>query len=330
MSLDLNYFNHEELDAYQKSFEGKILGAIAFGTRCPASTSLSYPWSWVDMPVLGGDSIFEVWSSEQAALCENNDGILSARNDELIFGCLQTEQSSSLDSAADLAYRRIFDLIDNHKYRHLLRVWHYFPQINVSTDGLERYKRFSVGRHDAFVAKGRKIAADAPAACAVGSRSGPLTVYFLATRKTGRPIENPRQISAYHYPEKYGPCSPVFSRAMLMQTKGKALLFISGTASIVEDETLHVGDVTKQIEETIANMRAVMEQAQSSGWLPTNRESDLLLKVYLRHVDHLPIINNYLTKAFGTQTKIIYLQAEICRSDLLLEVEAVCRGGKVK
>jgi len=326
MSLDLNYFNREELDAYQKSFEDKILGAVAFGTRCPGFTSPSYPWCWVDMPVLGGDTIFEVWSSKQAVLCENNNGILSALNDELIFGCLQIEQSISLDATVDLAYCRIFDLIDNKTYHHLLRAWHYFPQINVTTDGLERYKRFSVGRHDAFVAKGRKIATDAPAACAVGSRSGPLIVYFLAGRKAGHPIENPRQISAYHYPEKYGPRSPVFSRAMLTQTKGKALLFISGTASIVGDETLHVGNATEQVEETISNIRAVMDQAQSSGWMLINRESSLILKVYLRHADHFPIVHNHLTKAFGPKIKTIYLQADICRSDLLLEVEAVCHG----
>ena len=114
--MKLNYFNREELDAHQTSFEGKIFGAIAFGTRRPAFTSLNYPWCWVDMPVLNGDTIFEVWSSEQPVLYENTGDILSARNDELIFGCLQTEQSGGLDASAYLAYCRIFDFIDNQKH----------------------------------------------------------------------------------------------------------------------------------------------------------------------------------------------------------------------
>src|SRR4029077_5387998 len=135
-------------------------------------------------------------------------------------------------------------------YGHLLRVWNYFPHINDDADGVERYVRFNAGRHDAFAAKGRATATDAPAACALGSRGTDLVIYFLAAKRAGQQIENPRQVSAFRYPPQYGPRSPPFAGAMLARPTGKPLLFVSGTASIVGHETLHHGDAAAQAAET--------------------------------------------------------------------------------
>lgn len=323
--LGLSYLARSEFAAHQATFSGRMMGAIAFGAQRPPVVAPDFPYAWVDMPVLNGEAVFEVWTSAQPVVREDTGEIVSARNDEILFGCLQMESDGNLDAASYLAYCRIFDFIDSRGYRHLQRAWHYFPQINADdAGGLERYLRFSVGRHEAFAAKGRVIGKDTPAACALGSRGGPLIVYFLAARRAGQVVENPRQTSAYHYPAQYGPRSPTFSRAMLMQTEGKSLLFISGTASIVGHETLHIGNATKQAEETVANILAVMAQAQLAGLDSASSSANLLLKAYLRHPDYLPVVQNQLTRTFGPEANVIYLQADICRKDLLLEVEGVC------
>jgi enamine deaminase RidA (YjgF/YER057c/UK114 family) len=150
-----------------------------------------------------------------------------------------------------------------------------------------------------------------------------LIIYFLAARRAGRAVENPRQTSAYHYPAQYGPRSPTFSRGMLMQTKGKPMLFISGTASIVGHETLHVGNAAEQARETVTNIVAVIAQAQRAGLDAASSSARLFLKAYLRHPDYLPVVQNRLTQTFGPEVNAIYLQADICRSSLLLEVEGV-------
>ena len=321
--LALSYLTPEEFKIHQARHNGRVMGAVAFGAQRPRVTAPDCPYAWVDMPVLNDECILEVWTSAQSVVRENAGGLASARNDDTLFGCLQVKLDCSLDVASFLAYSRIFDYIDSRGYGNLLRVWNYFPRINVDADGLERYVRFNVGRHDAFAAKGRVIGTDTPAACALGSRGTHMVIYFLAAKQAGQRVENPRQTSAFHYPAQYGPRSPNFARAMLMQTAGKALLFVSGTASIVGHETLHIGDAPAQARETIANILAVIAQAQLAGLESTSSNANLLLKAYLRHPDDLTMVRNALIGAFGPTVNTLYLQADICRSDLLLEVEAV-------
>jgi enamine deaminase RidA (YjgF/YER057c/UK114 family) len=227
-----------------------------------------------------------------------------------------------LEQAAFGAYSRIFDLIDRRGYRHLLRAWNYLPAINADDHGLERYARFNVGRHNAFMAKQRIIGHGTPAASALGCRGNQLTIYFLAAKRAGLVIENPRQTSAFRYPAQYGPRSPTFARAMLMQTPGALQLFVSGTSSIVGHVTMHAGDAMAQARETVANLLTVIAKAQQAGFDASSPQARLLLKAYLRRPDDVPMVQACLKQAFGAATEIAYLQANICRTDLLVEVEA--------
>lgn len=320
--LALRYLTPAAFETHQIACKGRMMGAVAFGAQRPHISAPDCPYAWVEMPVLNGESMIEVWTCAQPVVREEAHELSSARNEDTLFGCLQIELDCALDTASYRAYNRIFDFIDRLGYRHLLRVWNYFPQINADADGLERYIRFNVGRHEAFAAKGRVIGTDTPAACALGSRGNHLVIYFLAAKQAGQRVENPRQTSAFHYPAQYGPRSPTFARAMLMQTSGEPHLFVSGTASIVGHETLHIGNASAQIQETIANIRAVMAQAQRAGLDCSSANARLLLKTYLRRLDDLAMTRHYLLQAFGSAADTLYLQADICRSNLLLEVEA--------
>ncbi|HYH40479.1 MAG TPA: hypothetical protein VD867_00730 [Burkholderiales bacterium] len=321
--MQVAYFPPERFVESRAELAGKILGAVAFGEARPRVHAPDFPFAWIDMPVLGRENaVFEVWTSEQSVVRDGAPGIVAARNDDVLFGCVEIGQQPTLDAASDLAYSRIFDFIDAREYGHLLRVWNYFPAINADADGLERYQRFCRGRHDAFVSHARPVG-DAPAACALGSRSGPLVVYFLAARAPGRRVENPRQVSAYHYPEQYGPRSPTFSRAMLTASRENPLLFISGTAGIVGHETLHVGNAAEQARETVANLLAVIEEARRTGLELASAGAGLTLKAYLRRPEFLPAVREALAAAFGARAEVIFLQADICRTNLLLEVEGV-------
>jgi hypothetical protein len=131
------------------------------------------------------------------------------------------------------------------------------------------------------------------------------------------PVENPRQVSAYEYPAQYGP-KPAFSRASILGDT----LFISGTASIVGHETVHVDDVTGQTRETLANIEALVGEANRISGAGRFDMSTLAYKVYVRHATDLPLIQSQL----HTLTQVLYLQADICRQDLLVEIEAVGRA----
>jgi enamine deaminase RidA (YjgF/YER057c/UK114 family) len=162
-----------------------------------------------------------------------------------------------------------------------------------------------------------------PAACALGSPAGsPISIYFLASHRRPRMIENPRQTSAFHYPLKFGTHSPTFSRACLLSESVGTSLFVSGTASIVGHETIHHGDVTAQTRETMANINALLDEANRVVGSDLYSLDGLKFKVYVRRPADLAAIERALSATVRASAPIVYLQADVCREDLLVEIEA--------
>lgn len=57
-------------------------------------------------------------------------------------------------------------------------------------------------------------------------------------------------------------------------------------------------------------------------------EARLRLKVYLREAGDLPVVRERLTALLGQPgAEAVYLQADICRPELLMEVEGACPLG---
>jgi chorismate lyase/3-hydroxybenzoate synthase len=185
-------------------------------------------------------------------------------------------------------------------------------------EGTERYRSFCAGRYESFARHGYALRTDLPAASAVGMRGHGYQAYFLASRTPGVQIENPRQVSAYDYPPQYGRRSPSFSRATVLRDGDESLVFIAGTASILGHETKHHGDVCKQTEETIRNIALVLGAAEM-------KLDDLVMaKAYVRRADDCEAVRSHLRAALG-DTPVLYVLADICRADLLVEVEGVAR-----
>jgi enamine deaminase RidA (YjgF/YER057c/UK114 family) len=192
--------------------------------------------------------------------------------------------------------------------------------------GLERYRQFNSGRQAAFLEARQAAFEGAPAACALGTRGGPIAVRFLAGTRAPVPVENPRQVSAYRYPREYGPHSPTFSRAALAQVDaGRVALLVSGTASIVGHETLHHGDVQAQAREALRNVAAVIDAAHarcSARFAP----ADLDCVVYVRHAGDAAAVRDAIASVLGADApalrSAVCLEADICRADLLVEIEA--------
>ena len=247
------------------------------------------------------------------------------------FGVIELDESAGVAQGTEQAYRQLFRHLERSDTPHLWRVWQYLPGINAADaeTGVERYRLFNQGRAAAFDAAGRDVAAAAPAACALGcdeSRTGRLI--FLAADTPGRPVENPRQVSAYHYPPAYGPKSPIFARASVAQGPAHDWLFISGTASITGHATRHVGDVRAQTDETLANLETVRQVANADrkdDSRPFEFGRHALLRVYLRRPEDIDAVRERLSAWSGRTSGIQFLQADICRADLMVEIEATLR-----
>jgi chorismate lyase/3-hydroxybenzoate synthase len=247
-------------------------------------------------------------------------------NDEMLFGALQMEESPGtlLDTLTYNAYQRLLVQARALGYPHLLRVWNYFPHINRESHGLERYQRFCTGRHHALAESLSDFPRSLPAGTAVGTMSGPLKIHFLAARQPGTHVENPRQVSAYEYPRVYGPRSPSFARATLHPSISGSHLLIAGTASVVGHVSEHIGEPHKQTLEIVHNLNALITHTEQLHGITRGQWcGQALFKVYIRHPEHYTTVRDILKEQLPSHTQVLYLQGEMCRSELLLEVEGI-------
>jgi hypothetical protein len=161
-----------------------------------------------------------------------------------------------------------------------------------------------------------------PAATGIGSHGEGVAVYFLAER-SGAPVhfENPRQVPAHQYPKTYGPRSPSFARATLLPESEK--LFLSGTASIIGHKTTNIADLDGQCDTTLENIQVLLQSVSEKSGGKVDMASFRLLKAYVRHDRDIPHVRERLRDAVGPQVPIEMFNVDICRSELLLEVEGV-------
>ena len=309
-----------------------VLGGTLIG--CPPSSpgQALWPVQVVAAPLLGrpGSFVREQWATDGECWSGECEGIRYRRSREILFGVVELDEQavvaggpgSSLQKATCEAYSRLFRLLSAQELPHLWRVWNYLADINDERDGLERYRHFNIGRYDAFVACGRASTGEVPAACTIGLRHGPLSIAFIAGRTPARAVENPRQVSAYHYPASYGPRSPTFSRAALLALPEQEILFLSGTASIVGHATAHADDIAGQCEETLDNVEAVITEANRLSERARFALPALSYRVYLRDENHFPLVRDLVDSRLG-DAEVLYVQADICRRDLLVEIEAI-------
>ena len=181
------------------------------------------------------------------------------------------------------SYLDIFSCTEKLGFPKLVRVWNYIPDIHLCDAGMDRYKHFCEARHDAFEKYYPSLNEMLPAATAVGITDSKFYLYFIATNQPVIFCENPKQVSAFYYPSKYGPKSPSFSRASLLRSNYSQLM-ISGTASVVGHESTHPGNIILQTQETLDNIQALIVQVNSQhGTRFDGLHSLSHLKVYVRH-----------------------------------------------
>lgn len=278
--------------------------------------------------LLGGDgAVFDAWASALPVAEQRHGCVRYATDGQWLHGVAEVDdREGGLQAASHRAYTDLFEVLAANVCPNLLRVWNYLADINRETDGSERYRQFNSGRQQAFIEARRSAFEGSPAACALGTREGPLRVYFLAGRQPLLAIENPRQVSAYRYPHSYGPRSPTFSRAALVDIGGgRRALFVSGTASIVGHTTVHIGDVRRQTEESLLNIATVRQVAAERGSVAFPADA-LVYTVYVRDPADLAVVREVFEQAVGADSaaarEAVYVQADICRADLLVEIEA--------
>jgi chorismate lyase/3-hydroxybenzoate synthase len=266
----------------------------------------------------------EEWLSERPVEHGWHEGMGYAHNGEVLFGQLRIEENALAhpDHAAFRAYVRIEQLMQKFGYPCWLRVWQYLADIHCGDADQERYRQFCVGRHRAMSLK-PGFETNLPAATVIGTHGHGLLIYFLAGRTPGIQVENPRQVSAFLYPREHGPVSPSFSRATLKHWSDRAQLLVSGTASIVGHESLHRDDAAAQLAELKTNIRSLITNAVSQHFAGAKPGQTVAegLKLYVRDRSLMPVLQPLLPQYFPADVPLLILEGDICRRELLVEVE---------
>lgn len=302
---------------------------VLFGreeTRC-VSTDNSIDL-YVKIPVLGQDSRERIAS--QPGRIHSRLGFHLIESEEYLAGVLVKEVDFPLEKAA---YEVYMDFLELTKDWNLFRVWNYVPYINNETSALENYKSFCKGRSLAFEAfYGTDFEVKLPAASAVGINDRKLVLYFIAGKADAAHIENPEQVSAFKYPQQYGPRSPSFARGTVIELAGKRVGYLSGTASIKSHKSVTLSDVAEQMYTTLDNMSLVFmnmglvhERMSFGSLMPDSAKYDRFFKVYIRNEADAAIVRELFPQSIlaTEEDHIIYLRSDICRYELDIEIEAV-------
>ena len=298
-------------------FSDSVLAEIRFGNASVFSTGGLH--INVELDAIGAAAPVEIWHAQGPVQRDMDGSVRYAHDGQHVFAVVEADERKhgGILGATEFAYAEVRRFQRSSPYPHVLRMWNYLDDANQGAGDMERYRQFCVGRTRGLV---DALSESYPAASAVGRQrtTHVLQVYWLAGRLAGVAVENPRQVSAYRYPHIYGPASPSFSRATIAPD---ATLMISGTASIVGHASHHIGDATAQLDETLRNLDALIGQAarQRPG-VGHSLANDTHLKIYVRDAAQLAGIDEHLRSKLP-DVRATYLAADICRRELLLEIE---------
>jgi chorismate lyase/3-hydroxybenzoate synthase len=300
--------------------------------RHDAKHGVETPPSWV-RELLKAPS--EAWNRVNNVL-----SVQFAHDAEFMLSSVKVVDAVSMESAdftsnTTRAYELILDSLNQLPGFSLIRVWNFIPRILDPLGQVpQRYFAFNAGRFAAYErAYATKDAFSRMVATAsgVGHFGSDLMVYGLASSNPSVPVENPRQVPAYRYSEKYGPLPPCFARATRVGTSRGTWLLVGGTASVRGEDSRHDDDLEAQTAETLVNMAALVAVAESGSCEAASSIDDrnrLLgrfrhLRVYHRQREDSAFIEKRLPREFPGATTIEVSMADLCRHPLLIEIEGL-------
>jgi enamine deaminase RidA (YjgF/YER057c/UK114 family) len=221
---------------------------------------------------------------------------------------------------------------EDMSFDNLVRQWNYIGGILEINNEMQNYQAFNEVRNENYTKY--RSANGYPAATGIGMKFDGVKFDFIAVKAEVPiniiPIENPDQLNPYTYEQKVlkgiplgGRCDkhpPQFERAVLLGNN----LFISGTASIRGQDTIGLGDVEKQTVVTIENISKLYH----SNKIPHNEQNAsgqsmelIILRVYVKNQNDFAKVKAICSRYFPG-VPAIYIEADICRDDLLVEIEA--------
>jgi enamine deaminase RidA (YjgF/YER057c/UK114 family) len=242
---------------------------------------------------------------------------------------------------ATTTLRQIRSLLQEHgiRFDQTIRTWLYLGGIVAPEGETQRYKELNRARADfykdvPFLADYQRWTASGPvypASTGIGAEGREFTAIAIAMAAhrgdvIATALENPRQTSAFDYSRFYSPQTPKFSRAMALSHGLDTTIFISGTASITNSESQHEGDVVAQTHESLDNIEALISEENLArhglAGFGTSLEGLARVRVYVKRAEDYEKVRGVCTGRLD-DVPAIYTTADVCRPELLVEIEGI-------
>lgn len=223
---------------------------------------------------------------------------------------------------AEEAFRMLTEVLRQEGFpmNEIIRQWNYIERITAFDGADQHYQAFNNVRSE-FYAR-TQWSNGYPAATGIGANLGGILIDVdAAVFKTpdcfATPIDNKLQIAAHAYSAQVlenanqKKTTPKFERAKSMTFGNRRLIYISGTAAIRGEETLVGVGLERQLHITMENIAELIGEAKPQ-----------MLRVYLKHPDDYETAHR-LMEEYKLGIPISYMWADVCRDELLIEIEGI-------
>jgi enamine deaminase RidA (YjgF/YER057c/UK114 family) len=252
-------------------------------------------------------------------------------------GNIGIRTTAAFRKAAGLLAREGLGLAD------IVRQWNFIEDLlgGTRTGGrvLQNYQIFNDVRALAYGRAGLRTGF--PAATGIGMDTGGFLLEFIAAHGTAAersfPISNPDQVDAHRYSGdvlvgtpfsgRAGKQTPKFERARVVISGNSGTCYVSGTAAIVGQEVAGKGDVVEQTRVTIRNIVRLVDPSNlRAAGAPVLSVAPRFsyVRAYVKDGDRIPDVRKIVRAAFGNVPSL-FLVSDICRDDLLVEIEGAVR-----
>jgi enamine deaminase RidA (YjgF/YER057c/UK114 family) len=243
----------------------------------------------------------------------------------------------------EIAYKYLRDILtrEGMDFSDIARQWNYVEEIldfhDVGHDHLQNYQILNDVRSKYYAESNFRNGY--PAATGIGMNSGGLILEIYAIAPADQlsivPLKNPKQIDAYHYSEKvlvgdtikkgHKKTTPKFERAKYVGDYSMGTVYISGTASIQNEVTIGVNDVKLQVKITLENIANLIghDNFTNAGLNTLEKEPDYqFIRIYVKYKEDVEKVRELCNGYYGN-IPMHYLIADICRDNLLIEIEGI-------
>lgn len=224
-------------------------------------------------------------------------------------------------------------------FEHVVRTWFYLGDITGTEGDRQRYQELNRARTDFYggIRFGCSLLRSEiphgiyPASTGIGMTNRGLVAGCMTVQTDRKDafllaLENPQQTPAYAYHPRFSAQSPKFSRGIALVLGDYTTTWVSGTASIVNSESRHPGDIEGQTEQTIDNIQRLIAPENFAGHGVNGAGASLhdlaKVRVYLKRAEDYAKCRAVCERRFGP-VPAVYAVADVCRAELLVEIEGV-------